>query len=280
MIKNKLLTKLKNLTQCEMDLFLYLVRRQNASGAVLGVHNKAVCKNTKMSKQSFYNALEGLQNKGIITYVKASKIDYNIHILDNDFSYPEAKKEGYVDLQRSVYHKKAFKKLKANEKFLVLWFIHITNENTGSHKIRVDKFYKKYMDMLGVTRRVVRSYMHSIKSFFSVEVKNGIMDIKYLHSVFKAKSEVGHRRSANENFIEVQCRRLKIKDVTYEQIKDTAYLLVQYKNYADFIGRNIELILIKAIAHAAFQTKRIKDRRLNSKYIHKIVRVELGLEAQ
>lgn len=270
--------KLKNLTKCEMDLFLYLIRRQDASGIVLGVHNKAVVKNAGMSKQSFYNALEGLQNKDIITYEKGSNIDYNVTIVDNDFSYEGAKKEGYVDLQRSVYHKKAFKKLKSNEKFLVLWFIHMTNENTGSHKIRVDKFYKKYMDMLGVTRRVIRSYMHSIKSFFSIGVKNGIMYVTYLHSVFKAKLEVGHRRSANENFVEVQCRRLKIKEVAYEQIKETAYLLVQYKNYAELMGRNIELILIKAIAHAAFQVKRPKDRRLNYKYIHRIVRVELGLE--
>lgn len=278
MIKNRLLLKLKNLTQCEMDLFLYLVRRQNPSGTVIGVHNKAVCRIAGMSKQSFYNALEGLQNKGIIIYTKASQIDYTVQILDNDFSYQEAKKEGYVDLQRSVYHKKAFKKLKANEKFLVLWFIHITNENTGTHKIRTDKFYKKYMDMLGVTRRAIRSYMQSIKAFFSMGVKNGIMYITYLHSVFKSKSEVGHRRSANENFVETQCRRLKIKEVTYEQIKETAYLLVQYKNAAEFIGRNIEMILIKGIARAAFQAKRSKDRKLNPKYIHKIVRAELGLD--
>lgn len=278
MIKNKLLIKLKNLTQCEIDLFLYLVRRQDVSGNVLGVHNKAVCRITGMSKQSFYNALQGLQEKGIITYQKGSEIDYNVFIINNDFSYQGAKKEGYVDLQRSVYHKKAFKKLKANEKFLVLWFMHIKNVIDASHEIGLGLFYEKYTRMLGVTSRVIRSYMNTLRKFFNIWLKNGNMYISSLDNVFKAKSEVGHRRSVNENFVEVNCRRLKIKDAPYKQIKDTAYLLVQYKNYAEMIGRDIEFIITKALAHAAFQFRRPKDRKLNSKYIHKIVRVELGLE--
>lgn len=277
-IKNKLLPKLKNLTKCEMDAFIYLVCRQEKDGHVWGVHNKALCNATGMKKQSFYNALRGLQEKEVIIYKKSSDIDYLVKIIDNDFSYPGANREGYVDLQRSVYHKKSFKELKAREKWLVFWFIHITNENTQTHQIGEKKFYKTYTEMLGVTKRVIRGYMRSIKKFFSIGLKDGLYYITYLHEVFKTRREIGQRRSATENFVEVQCRRLKIKNVPYKQIKDTAYLLVQYKDYAEIVGRNIERILIKAIAHAAFQFKRPKDRKLNSKYIHKIVRVELGLE--
>ena len=67
-IKNKILTKLTNLTECEWKLFEYMIRRQDNSGKVFGVHNKAVCQTTKMSKQSFYNALRGLAEKKVITY--------------------------------------------------------------------------------------------------------------------------------------------------------------------------------------------------------------------
>lgn len=52
-IKNKILTKLTNLTECEWKLFEYMIRRQDNSGKVFGVHNKAVCQTTKMSKAEF-----------------------------------------------------------------------------------------------------------------------------------------------------------------------------------------------------------------------------------
>ena len=65
-IKNKIITKLINLTECEWKLFEYMIRRQDNSGKVFAVHNKAVCQTTKMSKQSFYNALRGLKDKGLI----------------------------------------------------------------------------------------------------------------------------------------------------------------------------------------------------------------------
>lgn len=43
-IKNAKLPELRNLTNKEMDFFLYLVRRQDLRGYVYGVHNQAVCK--------------------------------------------------------------------------------------------------------------------------------------------------------------------------------------------------------------------------------------------
>lgn len=281
-IKNKILHKFKNLTRREMDLALYLVKRQDESGNVFGVHNKAVTKSTGMSKQSFYNTLAGLADKNVITYSRASDIDYNVTILDNDFSYPGAKKEGFVNLQRSIFHKKVFRELKSREKFLVLWFIHITNENTGTYQIGVNKFYKKYIELMGVTRRVIRTYLNTLKElkFFSICIKEGKYFITYMHSIFKPMEKIGQKRSSNENMVEALCRRLKIKKAEYVQIKDTAYLLEQYKNIANALKRNMKMVLIKAITKAAMQVKKPQDRTLNSKYIHKLIREDLGLEVQ
>ena len=108
-IKNKILTKLTNLTECEWKLFEYMIRRQDNSGKVFGVHNKAVCQTTKMSKQSFYNALRGLAEKKVITYeagvpeytvnpvakhkIFGRSIDYNVTITDNDFPMKEQKEK-------------------------------------------------------------------------------------------------------------------------------------------------------------------------------------------
>ena len=49
-IKNAKLPELRNLTNKEMDFFLYLVRRQDLRGYVYGVHNQAVCKATGMGE--------------------------------------------------------------------------------------------------------------------------------------------------------------------------------------------------------------------------------------
>ena len=191
-VKNKILSKLNTLTSCAMDLFLEIVKMQDESGCARGVHNKDICKKTGMSKQSFYNALAELKDKGIITYEHGydehmNKFDYCVTVVDNDFSYEGALKEGYVSLQRSVFHKETFKQLKAKEKFLVLWFIHITNENTSPHSHGVKMFYEKYQKMLQVTKRVIRMDLHSIKKFFSIWIKDGIYHITRSQNGNKSK---------------------------------------------------------------------------------------------
>ena len=65
-IKNAKLPELRNLTNKEMDFFLYLVRRQDLRGYVYGVHNQAVCKATGMCKQSFYSTLYSLRDLSLI----------------------------------------------------------------------------------------------------------------------------------------------------------------------------------------------------------------------
>ena len=134
-IKNAKLPELRNLTNKEMDFFLYLVRRQDLRGYVYGVHNQAVCKATGMCKQSFYSTLYSLRDKGIISYEKNTEIDYDVVITNNDFSYPGAFHEGYVSLHRQVFHRKSFKKLKANEKYLFFELMKRTRKDTGSFRV-------------------------------------------------------------------------------------------------------------------------------------------------
>lgn len=60
----KLIEKLNNLTNCEMNMYLWLCENQNDNGAVSGVRPSDFL--DMMSKQSFYNALNGLNDKGLI----------------------------------------------------------------------------------------------------------------------------------------------------------------------------------------------------------------------
>lgn len=292
-IKNKILTKLTNLTECEWKLFEYMIRRQDNSGKVFGVHNKAVCQTTKMSKQSFYNALRGLAEKKVITYeagvpeytvnpvakhkIFGRSIDYNVTIIDNDFSYEGAEREGYVSLQRKLFRSKEYASLKANEKFLLFWFAHLTNENTQSYKRKAKEFLGQYSAMLGVSKRVVRSYMHTLKNFFAIGVKKGICYITYLHEKFEKDYSSNQRNNVQENYIQGLVRHMKIKKASTRDIKDTAYLMSQYDKLAELHGRDIKLLITKIICSCARKEKEPKNRVLNAKYIHKILRSELAL---
>ena len=109
--------------------------------------------------------------------------DYDIIILDNDFSYPSSYQEGYVNLNRKVFSSPGFKKLRAKEKALLLLLLQRTHENRSSYQIGTKKFYEKYMALLGVTKHVLRGYLHSLKKFFSIGVKDGKYFITFLWRV-------------------------------------------------------------------------------------------------
>ena len=227
-IKYSKLKQLQNLTNKEMDLFLYLARYQDLYGFVLGVHNRDVCRRAGMCKQTFYTVMRALAEKGIISYRKTQQHDYDILILDNDFSYPEAFREGYVNLHRQVFRQKRFLKLRSNEKYMLMELLKRTHENSSSYQVGTQKFYQIFCEKLGVTKRVIRAYLHSLRQFFSVGIKDGKYFITYLHSVFQQEERKGVEEQEFEHYVEVQCRRTKLS-YTEAALKGTAMLIKQYR---------------------------------------------------
>lgn len=278
-IKYSLIDKLKNLTSTEMDLFLYIAKYQRLNGFVAGVHNQNVCKATGMCKQSFYTAMRGLERKEIVKISRTSDIDYDFLILGNDFTGDDAFKagcEGYIDLSRSIFHKKQFKQLKAKEKWLLLYFLHCTHDNSSSYRIGTGNFYKKFCTLLGVTKRMVRSYLHSLRAFFSVGIVKGIYYITYRRSVFNEK-QGEQEKQEHEFFASALLRRNKIRKYNQEALAETAKLIKQYRGIAHDSGYNIFDVLEKAVRESIPDESKPKDRKLSYKYVHKLVRKTLAL---
>ena len=278
-IKYSLIDKLKNLTSTEMDLFLYIAKYQRLNGFVAGVHNQNVCKATGMCKQSFYTAMRGLERKEIVKISRTSDIDYDFLILGNDFTGDDAFKagcEGYIDLSRSIFHKKQFKQLKAKEKWLLLYFLHCTHDNSSSYRIGTGNFYKKFCTLLGVTKRMVRSYLHSLRAFFSVGIVKGIYYITYKRSVFNQK-QGEQEKQEHEFFASALLRRNKIRKYNQEALAETAELIKQYRGIAHDSGYNIFDVLEKAVRESIPDESKPKDRKLSYKYVHKLVRETLAL---
>ena len=278
-IKYSLIDKLKTLTSTEMDLFLYIAKYQRLNGFVAGVHNQDVCRATGMCKQSFYTAMHGLERKGIVKISRTSDIDYDFLILGNDFTGDDAFKagcEGYIDLSRSIFHKKQFKQLKAKEKWLLLYFLHCTHDNSSSYRIGTGNFYKKFCTLLGVTKRMVRSYLHSLRAFFSVGIVKGIYYITFKKSVFNQK-QGEQEKQEHEFFASALLRRNKIRKYNQEALAETAKLIKQYRGIAHDSGYNIFDVLEKAVRESIPDESKPKDRKLSYKYVHKLVRKTLAL---
>ena len=278
-IKYSLIDKLKNLTSTEMDLFLYIAKYQRLNGFVAGVHDQNVCKATGMCKQSFYTAMRGLERKEIVKISRTSDIDYDFLILGNDFTGDDAFKagcEGYIDLSRSIFHKKQFKQLKAKEKWLLLYFLHCTHDNSSSYRIGTGNFYKKFCTLLGGTKRMVRSYLHSLRAFFSVGIVKGIYYITYKRSVFNQK-QGEQEKQEHEFFASALLRRNKIRKYNQEALAETAKLIKQYRGIAHDSGYNIFDVLEKAVRESIPDESKPKDRKLSYKYVHKLVRKTLAL---
>lgn len=267
-IKYRLLPKFVKLSNKEIGFVLYVARFQNEKGEVIGIYYKDIMQNCDMCKQTFYTVLRALAKKGIISYTRSDN-DYNITILDNDFSYPESYQEGYVNVGRKVFERKSFRSLRAKEKILLLLLLKITHENASSYQIGTKNFYDKYTELLGVTVRVLRGYLHSLRKFFSIGTKGGKIFITFLADVFKDRlgSEVNQYLG---HVIKVACRRNKI-DVDSEAVKDTIQVIKQYRQEAREAGQNILDILNSCLG-------KCKDSILNSKYIHKLIRQALGIE--
>ncbi|MBO5485046.1 MAG: hypothetical protein J5979_07540 [Lachnospiraceae bacterium] len=214
----------------------------------------------------------GLEKKGLIVIERCSGIDYDITIQDNDFSYKEAWKEGYVNLHRKIFHQKRFLHLKAKEKYMLMYFLKITHENSSSYRIGIATFYAKFCKELHVTARVVRSYLHSLRAFFSVRIKDGKYFITYRSNVFRDSIPDRIESWYPKAFVSAIARRFKLRDVTQKQIEDTAYFFKQYKQIAQEQNLDIFQLIEEAVRRVALEEEKPKKRKLNPKYVHVKIR--------
>lgn len=270
-IKYSLLERLCSLTNKEIDFLLYVAQYQNDAGLIRGIYYRDVVEQCGMCKQSFYDSLRSLDKQGIIKYSRSNQ-DYDITILGNDFSYKGSYSEGYVNINKSVFKSSKFKQLRAKEKLLMLLFMKVTHENVGSYQIKTGKFYKKYMELLGVTMRILRGYLHSLRYFFSVGRKNGKYFITYLAKL-KPRQEKSETDQYLEHTIKMNCRRNKVnyEDIVNPEkaIQDTATVLKQYRKVAQEQGKDILDVLSAVIKRMSL---------LNSKLVHKLIRSTLALD--
>ena len=248
----KLIEKLNNLTNCEMNMYLWLCENQNDNGAVSGIRPSDFL--DIMSKQSFYNALKGLTDKGLIRLgLRKKRHEYKISLNEVTIVGDEWK-EGYINLNKKLFQCEDFKKLKSREKYLMLLFyvktsVSVTSSGTKAvPSMEKDTFYEKYSKLLNRSKRRIMEYMHSLKKFFNINIKLRKRTRKHQEETVKeykigrnrntysldVKEDKNGRVKHRKQHVKAMVRKYNLKGVTEEFINDVIGLYKNHiKNYTE-----------------------------------------------
>lgn len=268
-----------DLTSAELNFIVYLSHFQNDFGTIIGVYYKDICEAINVSYQTFYDALRNLSSKGIISYEKRNYDDWDITILNNDFSYEEAVKEGYISMGHAIFDDPAFYALKAPEKILAIHIMRASGAGARRYCIGADNFYDKFCGLLKVSRRVIRGYLKRLKKFFSIGVKDSKIWVTLLkRTVTDTDTTRTDKESYSWHIARVIWRRNHIKE-NKTVFQDTFNLIKQYAGeYKDAIADHIGNALQRSIA---LRNQRVKytykwNREINPKYVHLLLKEELA----
>jgi len=267
------------LTKCEMSLMLFLSFYQDEYGQVYGVHYKEVSEKTGMSYQEFYNAKNSLEEKGFIHCEKSNRIDHDITILNNSFFTEEDAKRGYINTGHNIFHTKEFYQMKAGAMLLAMKMMKNTYDDRGYFRIGVQKFYEKYTQIFGVTKRVLRSYLKQLKQFFSIGIKDGKYYIEPKKIIYRKHGEKSEAECLREQRTEALLRRSRIKNAAGKDIEEIRTFFKQYGPKAADKGKKLFSLIDKAIENSIEilneAKKGKKQRFLNTALIHRLLREEL-----
>ena len=277
-----------HLTGKEIDFLLYISRFQDERGRVAGVHYKALCGEMHMSHQEFYNAMRALEEKGFIRCGKTNRIDHDIVILGNVYAgrEKEYQSEGYVTTSHNIFYCEDFRELKAGAKLLAMIFMQIGMVGTKKgmdrrYRIGIKNFYEKYTKLLGVTKRVVRTYLRELKQFFTVERREKMYCIFPKRVVEKKKYAKSEADNYREHSVDVICRRNRICDARMKEKNELRDLLFQYRQ----VAAELHTDLTETLARAVYKSLEMINegirgtwkRTLNVRLVHKLMRKELGI---
>ncbi len=244
-LKTKNLNRLiEKMSGREIDLFLYLVKRQNDIGQVDSIYYKDAMLDLSMPKSTFYGALRDLEEAEFIHIDWGSSYaEYKITIIDNIFVSEDDYKEGYLNLNLDFILSPMFINLHLNfKKFL----LRMLSQQAGTRKVRITKeMLKKYN---------VYYQLEELKTIFNITD----YDEGYLLSLRKELRTKSH----NVYFLQYQhrlinyCKRYKIS-YTLQDLTDSVKVIVNNRrkqskvNKAlDYIRDTIHMLQPKLINHA------------------------------
>ena len=275
-----------DLSKNEIDVLLYIARYQDETGHIVGVHYKDVSEAVGISFQGYYDVLEALEQKEIIMSSKKNYYDRDITILNNNFAGKENYGRGYVSLHCGMVRSEEWKKLKGGAKLLALhlmreWRIYKKHAKSESYREGKDTLLNKYQKLMKRKKRTIRAYLGLLKPFLNLYLEDGKM--YYITCRYAAENLPVNSATENDEWrlhnLNISLRRNRIKEDTPEKIKDVINTLTQY--HKDIKNGSVDLsqIIKKTIEITNAERKNTAKwkRKLLPSFIHRLLRIELGL---
>lgn len=257
-VLNKFFTNKINKT--EILFLLFAAKRQEETGIISGLHYKEMNeyyrkKGFVFSYQSFYSAKESLVQKNIIKATSSQEGDWNIVIIDNDYSsfidedYRKMKEKEidmrYINVNSSFFETENFIKLSAGAMLLAIdlykqCIASSSRTEYGTITRNVNNFYEKYRKKLqhygrknkdNIEKRVIQNYLKELKKFFNIHIKNGNYKIK-MHDKFMKNINYSKELTSSiyiKHVAKTIIRRLKMRTNDSEKM-DLEQTIFSYVN--------------------------------------------------
>lgn len=280
----------KSLSRLELRLLFWLAAHQDEQGTVNGVYYSDIVEELHCSVSGFYLVRDNLTEKNYITWDKSDVADMDITLRGNNFVVNgETIYENYIDTNIAIFKDEEFFNLKAGAIKLGMYFLKrveaagavtMADSETGysakeaeqARKLWYNPFnmYKVLKKLIGVDVRSIKDYLKVLKPWIGEGTvqKEGICFkvITVLKAgILKSKEKKAYpEREAYKQKIKMFCRRKGIGSDN-RNLKDTADLIMQYRNIAARVGCNIMTLIAAAIDNTCASV-------LNSYNVHKSLR--------
>ena len=255
------LNSLSDLTKTGMNLFLHLVFLSDEAGNVIRYSYKSAREELGICMQSYYNARNELEKKGHIHVNLAG----NIKILGNE-EYECAK--GDIYLNKNYYHSEAFYRLKANEKFLILYFMYNAGV-TGYYIRRKDEMISDLTSLLIVKRRQIRSYLHTLRKCMDISIKQGCYVIMPKRDYFRHK----YVQNPQEVYLIHNVKEVLYNEgfeCTEKQAKDIVRVTRQYIKKGNDLVKAAFMNTIVGLVHYGFKKDSVREERARRHHKKKV----------
>lgn len=252
---------IKKLTKTEIMLYMFLVKCQDTFGCVKGIRMTETINSLNITKKSFYNAIDGLERKGLVIHSKnVMNEHYHDFIVRNNNE--EDMENGYIDISKKALSISNLNKLKAGEILLLLKLLSFSgtsNNSVVSYRKKTKEFFKLMKELFMIKSRTIRMYIKKLinSELFYAEEKNNVI---HFHKLGLMEENGTYGETYNIHLIRRLVSRFKIT-ADESAIIDVAGLIRQY--YKQIEG-NIETFFNNIFVQ-------YQEKKLNSKLFHKIL---------
>lgn len=146
------------ISKSELAFILHIAQYQDDYGIVHSVYYKDICAAINISIQKFYDILNSLTEKNLISYKKVNPADVKVCLINNDFSDKDFT-QGYINVVEKDFRRSSFVSMKAGAQLLYLFSQRFAK---GKHML-LKNFYEEFCRKFHIKHKTLQLYIQELK---------------------------------------------------------------------------------------------------------------------